>query len=314
MKKLIILSFAFIFHINADVQHDIDNLLDGLHEDAHNGNYESYFDRYTSDAVFLGTDKTERWTIQEFKSYAKPAFSDGHGWTYKVIERNWEGNGDTRWFDEILFNEKLSEGLAPEIAVFVDGLNDFYYFNVPNISGASKKIRKYFNRTSSGVNLDFKFLNKSYFWMYLHSSLKPKLKKIISDPEGNGSSSLAQPDSILLKVIDRLRFNFLARQSIGDINGVKVLNVLQPVPGYGIGHKTSKVPTHLLRLEGHVNSARGYQLIEEEKFNLSVSYLDLSSLSIDEPMYIDTVHYSPEFNKQIAERISDMINNSFIEK
>ena len=150
--------------------------------------------------------------------------------------------------------------------------------------------------------------------MYLHSSLKPKLKKIISDPEGNGSSSLAQPDSILLKVIDRLRFNFLARQSIGDINGVKVLNVLQPVPGYGIGHKTSKVPTHLLRLEGHVNSARGYQLIEEEKFNLSVSYLDLSSLSIDEPMYIDTVHYSPEFNKQIAERISDMINNSFIEK
>ena len=29
------------------------------------------------------------------------------GWTYKVIERNWEGNGDTRWFDEILYNEKL---------------------------------------------------------------------------------------------------------------------------------------------------------------------------------------------------------------
>ena len=225
----------------------------------------------------------------------------GHGSYYSTSER-------------ILFNEKLSEGLVPEIAVFVDGLNDFYYFNIPNISGASKKIRKYLNRTSSGINLDFKFLNKSYFWMYLHSSLKPKLKKIISDPEGNGSSSLAQPDSILLKVIDRLRFNFLARQSIGDINGVKVLNVLQPVPGYGIGHKTSKVPTHLLRLEGHVNSARGYQLIEEEKFNLSVSYLDLSSLSIDEPMYIDTVHYSPEFNKQIAERISDMINNSFIEK
>ena len=107
MKQLILLSFLIVFNINAEDQTNIDVLLDGLHEDAHKGNFEAYFDRYSSDAVFLGTDKTERWTIQEFKSYAKPAFADGHGWTYKVIERNWEGNGDTRWFDEILYNEKL---------------------------------------------------------------------------------------------------------------------------------------------------------------------------------------------------------------
>ena len=85
----------------------LDSLIDGLHKDAHEGNFETYFARYTSDAVFMGTDKTERWTIDAFKSYAAPAFEDGHGWTYKVVERNWEGDGDTRWFDEILFNEKL---------------------------------------------------------------------------------------------------------------------------------------------------------------------------------------------------------------
>tara|TARA_B100001113_G_scaffold338246_1_gene320239 strand:+ start:351 stop:824 length:474 start_codon:yes stop_codon:yes gene_type:complete len=104
---LAILSFFIIFNINADDQRHIDTLLNGLHQDAHEGNFDSYFDRYSSDAIFLGTDKTERWTIKEFKAYAKPAFADGHGWTYKVIERNWEGNGNTRWFDEILFNEKL---------------------------------------------------------------------------------------------------------------------------------------------------------------------------------------------------------------
>ena len=70
-------------------------------------NFDSYFDRYSSDAIFLGTDKTERWTIDEFKAYARPAFNDGHGWTYSVVERNWEGDSDIRWFDEILFNEKL---------------------------------------------------------------------------------------------------------------------------------------------------------------------------------------------------------------
>ena len=107
MKQLILLSFLIVFNINAEDQTNIDALLDGLHEDAHKGNFEAYFDRYSSDAVFLGTDKTERWTMQEFKSYAQPAFADGHGWTYKVIERNWEGEGNTLWFDEILFNKKL---------------------------------------------------------------------------------------------------------------------------------------------------------------------------------------------------------------
>tara|TARA_B100000900_G_scaffold131965_1_gene111679 strand:- start:211 stop:663 length:453 start_codon:yes stop_codon:yes gene_type:complete len=102
-------------------QEDLDALLNGLHLDAHKGNFESYFDRYSSNAVFLGTDKTERWTIKEFKAYAKPAFSDGHGWTYAVIERNWEGDGNTRWFDEILLNEKLGHCRGTGVVELING-------------------------------------------------------------------------------------------------------------------------------------------------------------------------------------------------
>ena len=102
-------------------QEDLDALLNGLHLDAHKGNFESYFDRYSTDAVFLGTDKTERWTIEEFKAYAKPAFSDGHGWTYEVIERNWEGDGNTRWFDEILLNEKLGHCRGTGVVELING-------------------------------------------------------------------------------------------------------------------------------------------------------------------------------------------------
>ena len=78
MKKIIPLIFL-IFSQSGWSQEEIDLLLDGLHQDAHEGNFQSYFSRYSSDAVFLGTDKTERWTIEEFKTYAKPAFEDGHG-------------------------------------------------------------------------------------------------------------------------------------------------------------------------------------------------------------------------------------------
>ena len=70
---------------------------------------------------FLGTDKTERWTIEEFKAYAKPAFADGHGWTYTVVERNWEGDGNTRWFDEILFNEKLGNCRGTGVVQLING-------------------------------------------------------------------------------------------------------------------------------------------------------------------------------------------------
>ena len=108
MKRLFLTSLVFIFIISADEQRaSTDELLDGLHRDAHEGNFQTYFARYIPDAIFLGTDKTERWTIDEFKAYARPAFNDGHGWTYSVVERNWEGDSDIRWFDEILFNEKL---------------------------------------------------------------------------------------------------------------------------------------------------------------------------------------------------------------
>ena len=118
---LVILSFFIIVNTNADDRHHINELLDGLHYDAHKGNFDSYFDRYSSDAVFLGTDKTERWTIEKFKNYAKPAFADGHGWTYKVIERNWEGDGDIQWFDEILFNEKLGHCRGTGVVKLING-------------------------------------------------------------------------------------------------------------------------------------------------------------------------------------------------
>ena len=122
MKKFLLISLIFISNIKGDDQINIINtLLDGLHIDAHKGNHESYFKRYTSDAVFLGTDKTERWTIEEFKTYAEPAFADGHGWTYKVVDRNIEGQGNTRWFDEIVFNKKLGHCRGTGVVQLING-------------------------------------------------------------------------------------------------------------------------------------------------------------------------------------------------
>ena len=121
--KVLAVSLALVPGMSlADNQRDaIDALIDGLHQDAHEGNFQAYFDRYAPDAVFLGTDKSERWTIDQFKVYAEPAFEDGHGWTYSVKERNWGGEGNTRWFDEVLLNEKLGHCRGTGVVELVDG-------------------------------------------------------------------------------------------------------------------------------------------------------------------------------------------------
>ena len=68
--KAIAVSLALLPAMSSadDQRAAIDALIDGLHQDAHEGNFQTYFDRYTPDAVFLGTDKSERWTIEEFKA------------------------------------------------------------------------------------------------------------------------------------------------------------------------------------------------------------------------------------------------------
>lgn len=86
----------------------INGVLTSWHVAADQGLYEFYFDQMTDDAVFLGTDASERWTKDEFMSYAREPFSDGNGWTYTQVESHIAFNDarDTAWADEILENEK----------------------------------------------------------------------------------------------------------------------------------------------------------------------------------------------------------------
>ena len=66
--KAIVVSLVLLpaMSLADDQRNVVDALIDGPHQDAHKGNFHMYFDGYTPDAVFLGTDKSERRTIEEF--------------------------------------------------------------------------------------------------------------------------------------------------------------------------------------------------------------------------------------------------------
>ena len=98
-------------------------LLDGFHLAASKAQFNEYFATFTPDGVFLGTDATERWTVEQFKAYAKPHFDKGRGWTYTVAERhlNVSADGKHASFDELLDNKSLGRCRGTGVLRMVDG-------------------------------------------------------------------------------------------------------------------------------------------------------------------------------------------------
>ena len=127
MKRLSILLMAPLFFCTElkAVNRTIDELLDGFHSAAANSNFEDYFSRFASNGYFLGTDAAERWSIKEFKHYARPSFTAGEGWRYNVLSRNLgSASGlDVVWFDEVLTNARL--GKCRGTGVIVKGNGDW---------------------------------------------------------------------------------------------------------------------------------------------------------------------------------------------
>ena len=83
--SLLVLSLAIVLQSTPEAEASA--VVDRLHELATAADGPAYFDLFTPDARFVGTDATERWSVEQFRSYAMPYFSQGRGWTYHPRER-----------------------------------------------------------------------------------------------------------------------------------------------------------------------------------------------------------------------------------
>lgn len=66
----------------------IHRMLDAFNAAAARADGEAYFGFFTPDAVFVGTDASERWTLARFREFAEPYFAQGKGWTYVPTHRH----------------------------------------------------------------------------------------------------------------------------------------------------------------------------------------------------------------------------------
>lgn len=100
-----------------------ETVLDALHRSASEADGARYFACFADDAVFLGTDPGERWTLEAFRAFAEPYFSAGRGWTYEVRERHVSFGPEARtaWFDEVLWNASYGTCRGTGVLVLTDG-------------------------------------------------------------------------------------------------------------------------------------------------------------------------------------------------
>src|ERR1700735_3490185 len=84
-------------------------LLDDWHQAASVADEARYFGHFAANGVFMGTDATERWTVSEFREWAKPHFQKKKAWNFTPRNRQiaFSADGNTAWFDEMLDTPNL---------------------------------------------------------------------------------------------------------------------------------------------------------------------------------------------------------------
>ncbi len=83
---------------------EINTFLDAWHLAATEANAAVFFGSMADEAVYIGTDATERWTKAEFMTFAKPYFDRGKAWDFKAYDRDLHLTSDGKivWFSELL--------------------------------------------------------------------------------------------------------------------------------------------------------------------------------------------------------------------
>jgi uncharacterized protein (TIGR02246 family) len=97
----------------------VNAVLDDWHRAAAQADEARYFGHFTPDAVFLGTDATERWTRDEFRAWARPHFAKGKAWSFTSVSRHvsFSKDGAVAWFDEALSTPNMGPARGSGVLV-----------------------------------------------------------------------------------------------------------------------------------------------------------------------------------------------------
>ncbi|MDG1957926.1 MAG: SGNH/GDSL hydrolase family protein [Candidatus Binatia bacterium] len=212
--------------------------------------------------------------------------------------------------ERTLFEKLLMDGYVPDLAIFIDGLNDFYNRSgnpqfSPQLSGHLKRsIDNSLARLASGGATRFTDWARSLFLVKL---VQTKLKK--TNPPKPPKPPKPLPQNSLDDVIGRYLSNKRMAEAVAAEWEVETIWIWQPVPTYGFDEAYHPFTTKRRANGPHARSGPGYARMKEraKEQPLGQNFLWLAEMQRDmkEVLYVDYVHYSPKMSRLIAEQIDD---------
>jgi hypothetical protein len=216
---------------------------------------------------------------------------------YCIIVKNYAVCGYNANQETAEFLELLRLGHRPSLAIFMDGLN------VGPPYDGSEYTLDMADRFENHPNND-----------YVRLIYNLPLFKLIM-PEKSIEESKTEPLQLILaydsmfnqKYANKLIENAVLREAIGKLYHVKVLTFLQPNVFYN--YDTRQYQSELFEKSFKENYFHNYSEIYKQ-VQESDKLVDLSNLLTEygQPAIVDLLHYSPDFNKFLARKVSGYYN------
>lgn len=109
-KNLLLLSILIIILNSCGASYKpsetevIETVLNDWHQAAAVADEESFFNTFSQDGIYIGTDAGEYWTAGELRQWSEKAFEKDTAWAFTPYDRHIYFSADrkTAWFDELL--------------------------------------------------------------------------------------------------------------------------------------------------------------------------------------------------------------------
>lgn len=236
---------------------------------------------------------------QALGSEAIAVYNFGQGFFYSFQER-------------LLFESLIEDGFVPDLAIFIDGLNDFilwdgkpnpeYIRNCSRPLAVSERLYKTLACHSGEVCLPIQKLALSF--EQAHKPIQESQQSTVPIP---ALDDMATARAIIQRWLDnKQQIEELAQQ-----RNISLLFVMQPVPMYAYDLRY-----HLFMSEADAKTFRHYfgypiwdQMYQEAAQDWAVNVINLTHLGEDNqgPLYVDGFHYTSDFMGEMALAISDRI-------
>jgi len=231
--------------------------------------------------------------VETIPSYLQEILNCEHNGRVRVY--NFGRGGYISIQERVLLEKLILEGMVPQVAIFIDGLNDLGYCQEePNFTN---ELTKYMDEGDSPP--------------FIKNVMQMPIFKLIFDyPREKAKVQTSLSKEKITNTIRRYEVNKEIIESFCSHFNIEPLFVWQPVPVYKCDQDYNFFAT--FNYDRYMSYLRvGYQemanIFANRKFGENFLWLTDMQEGLREPLYADAIHYSPYLCKLIAQKIADKL-------